>query len=58
MIEVHAGQTVYTPPGEEHWHAAAPGVFMEHIAVFEGGDDPSTTTVWAEHITDAQYEGR
>lgn len=22
IIEVHPGQTLYTPPGEEHWHAA------------------------------------
>lgn len=58
IVEVHAGQTLYTPPGEEHWHATAPGVFMEHLALLENGDDPATTTVWAEHITDAEYEGR
>ncbi|NQX16584.1 cupin domain-containing protein [Rathayibacter sp. VKM Ac-2857] len=57
ILEVHAGQTLYTPPGEEHWHASAPGVFMEHLAVLEAADDPSTTTAWAEHITDADYEG-
>ena len=57
VIEVHAGQTLYTPPGEEHWHAAAPGVFMEHLAVLEAADDPTTTTAWAQHITDAEYEG-
>lgn len=22
IIEVHPGQTLYTPPSEEHWHAA------------------------------------
>ena len=58
VLEVHAGQTLYTPPGEEHWHASAPGVFMEHLAVLESADDPSATTAWAEHITDAEYEGR
>jgi quercetin dioxygenase-like cupin family protein len=58
IIEVHPGQTLYTPPGEEHWHASANGTFMEHIAILENGDDPSTTTVWAEHITDDQFEGR
>lgn len=58
IVEVHPGQTLYTPPGEEHWHAAAPGQFMEHLAILEGGDDPATTTVWAEHITDDEYEGR
>ncbi|GGG24630.1 cupin [Rhodococcoides trifolii] len=58
IIEVHPGQTLYTPPGEEHWHAAAPGLYMEHIAMLQNGEDPATTTTWAEHITDAQYEGR
>lgn len=58
VIEVHAGQTLYTPPGEDHWHAAAPGCFMEHLALLETGDDPATTTLWKEHITDDEYEGR
>ena len=58
IIEVHSGQTLYTPPGEEHWHAAAPGVSMEHIAMLQNGADPATTTTWAEHVTDEQYEGR
>lgn len=58
IIEVHPGQTLYTPPGEEHWHAAAPGCFMEHIALLESGENPAETTVWREHITDAEYAGR
>lgn len=58
IIEVHPGQTLYTPPGEDHWHAAAPGCFMEHIALLESADDPAATTVWKEHITDDEYEGR
>ena len=57
IIEVQPGQTIYTPPGEQHWHAAAPGVFMEHIAMFEHGEDPATTTTWLEHITDDQFNG-
>jgi quercetin dioxygenase-like cupin family protein len=58
ILEVHPGQTLYTPPGQEHWHASAPGLFMEHLAILEGADDASTTTSWAEHITDDEYEGR
>ncbi|ACL41237.1 Cupin 2 conserved barrel domain protein [Pseudarthrobacter chlorophenolicus A6] len=58
IIEVHPGQTLYTPPGEEHWHASANGTFMEHIAILENDEDPAATTAWAEHITDEQYEGR
>jgi len=57
IIEVPAGQTLYTPPGQDHWHAAAPGCFMEHLAMLEAGDDPATTTVWKEHVTDAEFEG-
>jgi quercetin dioxygenase-like cupin family protein len=33
IIEVRPGQTLYTPPGQDHWHAAAPGCFVEHIAM-------------------------
>ncbi|RLK52576.1 (R)-mandelonitrile lyase [Microbacterium telephonicum] len=57
IIDVHPGQTLYTPPGQDHWHAAAGDTFMEHIAMLESGDDPATTTVWKEHITDAEYNG-
>ncbi|TPW78287.1 cupin domain-containing protein [Schumannella sp. 10F1B-5-1] len=57
ILELHPGQTLYTPPGQEHWHASAQGTFMEHLALLELGDDPATTTIWAEHITDAEYEG-
>jgi len=57
IIEVHPGQTLYTPPNEQHWHAAAPGVFMEHYAIFEGDDGAETPTWWGEQITDDEYNG-
>ncbi|MDF2554690.1 MAG: hypothetical protein K0R60_585 [Microbacterium sp.] len=57
VVEVHPGQTLYTPPGQEHWHAAG-DTLMEHLAMFEGGDDPAATTVWKDHITDEDYRGR
>lgn len=56
-VELHAGETVYCPPGEEHWHGAAPDAFMEHLAMLDGADDPATTTTWLEHVTDADYLG-
>ncbi|MDT7596480.1 MAG: hypothetical protein QOJ06_2026 [Pseudonocardiales bacterium] len=37
IIEAHPGETVTCPPGEEHWHGAAPDRFMEHLAMWEGG---------------------
>jgi quercetin dioxygenase-like cupin family protein len=57
VIEVQPGQTVYTPPGEEHWHGATPTDFMEHLAMLEAGDDPATTTTWLEHVSDEDYHG-
>lgn len=57
VVEVRPGQTVYTPPGEEHWHGATPTDFMQHLAILELGDDPATSNVWLEHVSDAQYHG-
>ncbi|MEU4383943.1 cupin domain-containing protein [Promicromonospora sp. NPDC023805] len=55
VIRATPGQTIYTPPGEEHWHGAAPDRFMEHLAMLENADDPATTTTWLEHVTDDDY---
>jgi quercetin dioxygenase-like cupin family protein len=55
VIDVHPGQTVYTPPGEEHWHGATPDDFMEHLAMFENSGDASITTTWGQHVTDDEY---
>ena len=58
ILEVHAGQTVYTPPGEEHWHGATPADFMEHIAMFENSDDANASANWGDHVTDEEYQAR
>ncbi|GAA1917883.1 cupin domain-containing protein [Microbacterium aoyamense] len=54
IVEVRAGQTIYTPPGEDHFHSASEDAFMEHIAMIENADNPSETTVWKEHVTAAE----
>ena len=54
-VELHAGQTAYCPPGEEHWHGAAPDSFMEHLGMMDNADDPTTSTTWLEHVTDDDY---
>lgn len=58
VLEVLPGQTVYTAPGEEHWHGATPEDFMEHLAMLENAEDPSTTTTWLEHVPDADAARR
>ncbi|GCD47329.1 cupin domain-containing protein [Streptomyces paromomycinus] len=42
---IRAGDTVWTAPGEWHWHGAAPGTFMTHLALVEAAED-GTTTDW------------
>ena len=54
-VEAHPGQTIYCPPGEEHWHGAAPDSFMSHLAMNDTAGDPSMAAVWAEHVTDDEY---
>ncbi|MEV8634185.1 cupin domain-containing protein [Streptosporangium sp. NPDC051023] len=57
IIEARPGDTVHTPPGEEHWHGAAPDSFMEHLALWEGlGPDGGPETVWGDKVTDAEYQ--
>jgi quercetin dioxygenase-like cupin family protein len=51
VIIMRPGDTVYTPPGEEHWHGAVPDRFMTHLAMWEGDD-----AAWGAHVTDAEYE--
>jgi quercetin dioxygenase-like cupin family protein len=36
--EIQAGDIVWFPPGEKHWHGAAPGTAMSHIAIAEALD--------------------
>lgn len=53
--EIRAGDTVWIPPGEKHWHGASPGTAMTHIAIHEALDGKHVD--WMEPVTDAQYSG-
>ena len=56
VIVMKPGDTVYTPPGEWHWHGAAPDKFMTHLAIWESpGPDAGEETTWGEHVTDEEY---
>jgi quercetin dioxygenase-like cupin family protein len=59
VVEMHPGDTVYTPPGEWHWHGATPTDFMAHLAMWEGdADSTEPETTWGEHLTDEEYGAR
>jgi quercetin dioxygenase-like cupin family protein len=57
IIEIRAGDTVHTPPGEWHWHGAAPDRFMTHLAMWEAPAD-GEETVWGDQVSDEEYLGR
>jgi quercetin dioxygenase-like cupin family protein len=51
---IRPGDRVFFEPGEEHWHGAAPGRFMTHIAIVHVDEDGNTAT-WGDHVTDEEY---
>jgi quercetin dioxygenase-like cupin family protein len=58
IAEIRAGDIVYTPGGEWHWHGAAPGHFMTHLSITEAvPGDTRPDADWGEHVTDAEYNG-
>jgi quercetin dioxygenase-like cupin family protein len=57
VIEIHPGDTIHTPPGQWHWHGAAPDNFMVHLAMWEGPAEGQETE-WGAHVTDAEYHAR
>jgi len=50
---IHPGDVVWFPPGEKHWHGAAPTTAMTHIAIQEALDGKLVD--WMEKVTDDQY---
>jgi len=51
--EIHQGDVVWIPPGQKHWHGAAPNSSMAHIGIVEQLDGKSVE--WMEKVSDAQY---
>jgi quercetin dioxygenase-like cupin family protein len=47
---LHPGDIVWAPPGEVHWHGAAPDSFLVHTAVSLGA------TQWLEEVPADRYD--
>jgi quercetin dioxygenase-like cupin family protein len=47
---IRAGDTIWIPPGEEHWHGADAETYLVHLAISLGRTD------WLAEVTDAEYE--
>ena len=54
--ELHPGDTVWCPPGVRHWHGAAPGTSMTHLAVTGMADGKGVQ--WLEKVSDEAYRAR
>ena len=54
-LEIHPGDTVFTPAGEWHWHGATADQFMTHLAIWEASDSGAEAD-WGELVTDAEYK--
>ncbi|MCB9480770.1 MAG: cupin domain-containing protein [Desulfobacteraceae bacterium] len=52
--EICPGDVVWFPPGEKHWHGAAPDTSMTHIAIQESLDGKNVD--WMEHVSDEEYK--
>ena len=51
--EIRPGDIVWFPPGEKHWHGAAPATALTHIAIQEQLDGRAVD--WLEKVGDEQY---
>ena len=47
--QLRAGDWVWIPPGERHWHGASPGAFLTHTAISLGSTD------WSDEVTADEY---
>ncbi len=54
LEEIRPGDVVRIPPGQKHWHGAAPNSSMTHIAIAERMENANTG--WMEKVSDTQYD--
>ena len=51
---IKAGDTVWIPPGEEHWHGASATNSMTHIAIQEALN--GSVAEWLNKVSDSEYQ--
>lgn len=52
IVDIKAGEPVYTKPNVLHWHGAAPDVPAVQFSVYSG------TLEWKDAVSDDEYAGR
>ena len=56
VLEFHAGDILWCPADQKHWHGATPTQAMTHIAIQESQNGSPVT--WMEQVTDEEYRAR
>lgn len=46
---IRAGDVVWVPPGEQHWHGGTAGTVLTHLAISIG------PTTWLDEVSDEDY---
>lgn len=54
IVVMHPGDSIWTPPGQWHWHGAVPDHFMTHIAIWEAPESGAESD-WGDLVSDAEY---
>jgi quercetin dioxygenase-like cupin family protein len=49
VVELHAGETTYAPPGVPHWHGAAPDQACTQFNIARG------KATWLEEVSEKEY---
>jgi quercetin dioxygenase-like cupin family protein len=52
--KIRPGDVVWSPPGEKHWHGAAPTTTMTHISIVEQLEGKAAD--WMEYVSDEEYQ--
>jgi quercetin dioxygenase-like cupin family protein len=53
LIRFKAGETVWCPPGIDHWHGATPDAAMTHLVIT--GRLDGQNVIWKEQVSDTEY---
>lgn len=53
VFKFHKGDTIWCPPGVEHWHGTLPDAAMTHLVITASKDGKNV--VWGKKVTDEEY---
>lgn len=55
-IEIRAGDVIFIPPYEKHWHGATADTTMSHVAIHER--EGASHVTWLDPVADEDYLAR